>query len=43
MELSQAPHERTQAQKSAWTDKQQPAMRDEFARACQNATLLVLI
>ena len=40
MELSQAPHERTQAKKSAWTDKQQTAMPDEFARACQIATLL---
>ena len=39
MQLSQAP-QRTQAKKSAWTDKQQPAMPDEFVRACQNATLL---
>ena len=41
MQLSQAP-QRTQAKKSAWTDKQQPAMPGEFARMLP-FSILVLI
>ena len=41
MQLSQAPQKR-QVKKSAWTEKQQPAMPDEFARMLPFSTFVLI-